>query len=161
MKHHVANAVTLKYFNPQALIVIECDASGVGVGDDLLQNREPVTFISQALTDTQKHYSKIECELLALVIVVEHLHHYVFGRQFTVHTDHASLVNLSNKCLNDTGPHLQRLLLRLSQYKMNVKYVTSKHVPVADCLSRLINLKRAQEDDTLNLQIADLGVEPV
>ena len=44
---------------------------------------------------------------------------------------------------------------------MNVNYVTSKHVPVADYLNRLINVKSAQEDDTLNLQIADLGVEPV
>ena len=44
---------------------------------------------------------------------------------------------------------------------MNVKYVTSKHVPVTDYLSRLINLRSTQEDDTLNLQIADLGVEPV
>ena len=78
-----------------------------------------------------------------------------------MNTDHALLVNLFEKCLNDTSPHLQRLLLRLSQYEMNVNYVTSKHVPVADCLSRLINVKSAQEDDTLNLQIADLGVEPV
>ena len=44
---------------------------------------------------------------------------------------------------------------------MNVEYVTSKHVPVADCLNRFINIKSAQEDDTLNLQIADLCVEPV
>ena len=44
---------------------------------------------------------------------------------------------------------------------MNVKCVTSKHVSVADCLSRLINIRSAQEDDTLNIQIADLGVEPV
>ena len=36
-----------------------------------------------------------------------------------------------------------------------------KHVPVADCLSRLINIKSAQEADTLNLQIANLDVEPV
>ena len=95
------------------------------------------------------------------MIVVKHLHHYVFGRQFTVHTDHAPLVNLFNKCLNDTSPRLQRLMLRLSQYEMNVEYVTQKCVPVTDCLSRLINPNSAQEDETLNLQIADLGVEPV
>ena len=53
-KLHVANAVTLKYFDPQAPIIIECDASGVCVGGLLLQNGQPVTFISQALTDTQK-----------------------------------------------------------------------------------------------------------
>ena len=44
---------------------------------------------------------------------------------------------------------------------MNVSYVTSKHVPVANCLSRLINTKSAHKDETLNLQIADLSVEPV
>ena len=107
----------------------------------MLQKGQPVTFISQVLTDTQKHYSNIERELLAVVIIIEHLHHYVFGRQFTVHTDHAPLVNRFEKCLNDTSPRLQQLLLRLSQYKMNVNYVTSKHVPVADCLSRLLTLR--------------------
>ena len=75
-----------------------------------------------------------------------------------VHTDHAPLVNLFDKCLNDTSPRLQQFLLRLSQYKMNVNYVMSKHVQVAECLSRLINIKSAQEEDTLNLQIANLGV---
>ena len=82
----MANAVTLKYFNPQAPIVIECHASGVGVGGVLLQDGHPFTFISQALTDTQKRYSTIESELLALVIVNWHLQHFVFGRKFTVHT---------------------------------------------------------------------------
>ena len=53
-KLHVANVVTLKYFEPQAPIVIECDASGVGAGGVSLQHGQPVTFISQALTETQK-----------------------------------------------------------------------------------------------------------
>ena len=99
--------MTLKYFKPETPIVIEYDASGVGVGGVLLQNSHPITFISQALTDTQKRYSNIEHELLALVTIVEHLHHYVFGRQLTIHTDHAPLVNLFNKCLNDASPRLQ------------------------------------------------------
>ena len=150
--------VTLKYFDPQAPIVIECDASGVCVGGVLLQHGQPVTFISQVLTETQKCYSNIERELLAVVIVIEHLHHFVFGRQFTVNTDHAPLVNLFEKCLNDTSPHLQRLLLRLSQY---VQYVTSKCVLIGNCLSHLIDHTSAREDESLNLQIANLGVEPV
>ena len=117
-KLHVTNAVTLKYFDPQAPITIECDASGVGVRGVLLQNGQPVTFISQALTDTQKCYSNIERELLAVVIVIEHLHHYVFGRQFMVHTDHASLVNLFKKCLNDTSPKTPVIVVDIKSITM-------------------------------------------
>ena len=106
-KLHVANVVTLKFFDPVMDIVIECDASGVGVGGTLLQDGHPVTFISQALNSTQQRYSNIECELLALVVVIEHLHHYVFGRKFPVNTDHTPLANIFKKCLNDTSPGLQ------------------------------------------------------
>ena len=158
-KLHVANAVTLKFFDPDKDIVIECDASGIGIGGTLLQDGHPVTFISQALTSTQQHYSNIECELLALVVVIEHLHHYVFRRKFTVHTDHSPLANIFKKCLNDTSPRLQHLLLRLSQYEMEVQYVTQKHIPIADCLSRLVVDDTAVEDESLNLQIVGLGVE--
>ena len=123
--------------------------------------RMDIPFISQALTSTQQHYSNIECELLAVVVIVEHLHHYIFGRKFTIHTDHSPLANIFKKCLNNTSPRLQCLLLRLSQYEMDIHYVTQKHVPIADCLSRLVVNATAMEDESLNLQIADLGVENV
>ena len=110
-KLHVVNAVTLQYFDPGQPIVLECDASGNGVGGTLLQNGQPIIFISQALTDTQKRYSNIERELLAMVVIIEKLHHYVFGRHFTVHTDHSPLVNLFEKCLNDTSPQLQHFTI--------------------------------------------------
>ena len=42
MKKHLdwpsVNAVTLQYFDPGEPIVLECDASGNGVGGTLLQN---------------------------------------------------------------------------------------------------------------------------
>ena len=158
-KLHVANTATQKYFDPLKLIVLECDASGIGIGGTLLQGGQPVKFIPQALTDTQKHYSNIECELLTVVIVVEHLHHYVFGRHFTIHIDHSPLVNLFQKSLNDTSPCLQYLLLSLSQYEMDLKYVTHKCVPLSDCTSHLIDITSGKDDPSLNLQIADFGVE--
>ena len=39
--------------------------------------------------------------------------------------------------------------------------MTQKCVSITDCLSRLISPNSAQEDESLNLQITDLGVEPV
>ena len=108
-KFHVAHAVTLKYFDCDVPIVIECDASGVGVGRALLQNGQPVTIMSRALMSTQQRYSNIEHELLAMVLTVEHLHHDVFGCQFTIHTDHSSTPHetVFKKCLNETSPRLQ------------------------------------------------------
>ena len=50
----VANAVMLRYFDPDKTITIECDASGSGIGGVLLQDEQPILFISQALTDTHK-----------------------------------------------------------------------------------------------------------
>ena len=101
-KLHVANAAMLKYFDPLKPIVLECDVSGTGIGGMLLQDGQPVTFVSQALTDTQRRYSNIEHELLTVVVTIQNLHHYIFRCQFSVHTDHSPLVNLFQKCLNDT-----------------------------------------------------------
>ena len=56
----VANAVTLRYFDPDKSITTECDASGAGIGGALIQNSQPILFVSQALTDMQKCYSNIE-----------------------------------------------------------------------------------------------------
>ena len=124
----------------------------------MLQNRQPVTFISRALTSTQKRHSNIVHELLAVVLTLEHLHHYLFSQNFTIYTDHSLLVSVFKKCLKETSPGLQQLLLRLSQYEMNIKYVTHKHVPIANCLSRLVDIKTSEEDPTLDLRIADLGI---
>ena len=44
-KLYVANAVMLKFFDPDKDIVIECNASGVGIGGTLLQDGHPITFV--------------------------------------------------------------------------------------------------------------------
>ena len=155
-KLHVANTVTLKYFNPVKPIVLECDASGTGLSGMLLQDRQPITFVSQALTETQKRYSNIEREMLAIVVVMEKPHHYIFGCHFCVYTDHSPLVSLFQKCLTDTYPRLQHLMLRLSQYQMDVQYVTQKCVPIADCMLRLVNVKTGKDNPSLTLQIANV-----
>ena len=88
--------------------------------------------MSRALTETQSRYSNIECEVLGVVTGVEYFHQYLFGKNFTLYTDHKPMENLVLKPLVDTSPGIQQLMLRLTQYHMNVAY---KPGNVCSCLT--------------------------
>ena len=55
----------------------------------------------------------------------------------TVQTDHKPLVSIWKKSIASSSPRLQKLLLRPSQYDVNIKYLKGKDNVVADALSRL------------------------
>lgn len=55
----------LQYYDVTS--VIQCDASGKGLGAVLLQDRKPVCYASCALTDADIRYAPIEAEMLAVV----------------------------------------------------------------------------------------------
>ena len=89
---------------------------------------------------------------------VEHFHHYVFGCEFTVQTDHQPLVQLRIKALCEVNPRLQYLLLKVTQYRFNTIYVKHDSVPVADCLSCNVQAKSALEDETINVTITAISM---
>ncbi|MCV6574480.1 MAG: RNase H-like domain-containing protein, partial [Cohaesibacter sp.] len=64
----VTQAPVLKYFNPQAQTEGQGDASQNSLGFVLMQEGQPVTYASRALTPAEQRYSQIEKELLAQVL---------------------------------------------------------------------------------------------
>ena len=66
IKHAIVNAVQLTHYDPNKSAVIETDASQKGLGAVLIQDGQPVRFLSKALTLTETNYSNIERELLAI-----------------------------------------------------------------------------------------------
>ena len=71
--------------------VIECDASGSGLGAVLMQEQRSIAFHSQALKDKYLYLSIYEIELLALASAVKKWISYLLGRPFMVKADHQSL----------------------------------------------------------------------
>ena len=109
------SCATLTYYDDEKPCTIQVDASNVGVGAALIQEDKVIEYHSHALTSTQQHYSNIEREAYALINGVEHIHHYIFGKPFEVHTVHQPLVQLSIKPLAEFSPGLQCLFLKVNQ----------------------------------------------
>ena len=102
----------------------------------LIQDGRPVTYTSSALTSAEQKYSQIEKELLALVFGMEQNHQNVYGREITLWTDHQPLVSIATKPLASTPKRLQRLLLRLQSYDVNICYKPGKEMVLANTHSR-------------------------
>ena len=137
IKEVIASPTTLSYFDPSKDTIIQSDASLQGLGAVLLQDEKPVCYASRTLTECEKNYSNIERELLAAVWSLEKFNHYVYGKAVKLQTDHKPIVAASKKQISKTSPRLQRLLLRMSKYDVDLEYLPGKQNVIADALSRV------------------------
>lgn len=114
------------------------------MGAVLLQNGQPVAYASRALTETQQWYAQIEREMLAVIYGCEKFHHYIYGRSITIETDHKPLLAIHRKPVYQATPRLQRMLMRLQRYDVQLKYLPGKEMFISDALSRAF-LKECKE----------------
>ena len=141
IKHAITTLPVLTYFDKNKDHIIQTDASKTGLGAVLLQDGQPVVYASRASTITECRYSNIEKELLSVVFRLERLHYNTFGHSITVQTDHQPLTSIWKKTIATSSPRLQRLLLRLAQYDVNIQYLRGKENVIADALSRVCTIK--------------------
>ena len=132
----ITAAPVLAYYDVKREVTIQCDASQSGLGAVLLQEGRPVCYASRALTTTEENYAQIEKELLAIVFSCEKFDQYVYGRHITVQSDHKPLEIITKKSMIDAPKRLQRMLLRLQKYDIDVVYTRGKEMHIADALSR-------------------------
>ncbi|XP_056855327.1 uncharacterized protein LOC130504721 [Raphanus sativus] len=75
----------------------KCDASGVGVGAVLMQEKKPIAFFSEKLGGATLNYPTYDKELYALVRALQTWQHYLWPKEFVIHTDHESLKHLKGQ----------------------------------------------------------------
>ena len=54
IKNSISSTTTLWYFDTNKPVVLQVDASKIGLEATLLQDDEPVAYASKALTDTER-----------------------------------------------------------------------------------------------------------
>ena len=137
LKKAISKDVNLQYFDPKKQVVLQVDASQVGLGAALLQDSKVIAYASKSLTPAEMKYANIEHEMLAVVFGSLKFHHYLYGRSFVCNSDHQPLENIHLKYLSDAPSRLRRLLLKLQPYDITIKCLKGHKVAVADALSRV------------------------
>lgn len=144
----------LQYLDFTKPFILTTDASNFAVGTVLSQGpiRKDlsIAYTSQVLSKAEQNYSTTEKECLALVYAVNHFRPYLFGREFTVVTDHRPLVWLHS--VKDPRSRLVRWRLRLAEYQYQVVHKSGKTNLNADALSRIpvvpeVNVLPIQTED--------------
>ena len=100
--------------NPATPTILQCDASQIGLGAWLRQDsngsEQIVAMASRALTDTEKRYSNIERECLAVVFGLEKFEYYLLGREVVVETDHSPLEQIFKKNIAEAPAKMKHQL---------------------------------------------------
>jgi len=75
--------------------VLETNACDYGIGAVLMQAGHPVAYLSKSLCPRNQTLSVYEKECLAILMAIENWRPYSQHRQFTINTDHRSLLHLT------------------------------------------------------------------
>ena len=159
----LTSAPILHFPDFSLIFYVATDASNVGIAAVLYQrvyNEETkkwdtryISFMARSLQERERRYSATQKELLGIVFALTKFHYYIWGRFFTLYTDHRALTFIhTQKELNSmlTGWHETIL-----SYDFKVEYRPGVMNVLPDHLSRLfpqsIQAKHKAADDNIVL----------
>ena len=128
---------------------------GVGIGAVLIQDMKPIAYFSEKVGGATLKYPTYDQELYALVRALQTWQHYLWPKEFVIHTDHQSLKHLKGqKKLNKRHA---RWVEFIETFTYVIKYKQGKENVVADALSRRYVLLSTLETKLLGFEfIKDL-----
>lgn len=126
------------------VFVVECDASGMGLGVVLVQQGHPFAYISRKLKGRALSLSMCEKEMIAILLAIKKWRQYLIGRRFLIKTDQRCLKFLLDQRLRQESQHLW--LQKLTEFDYLVEYKRGKENIAADDLSRRVCAENESSD---------------
>ncbi|UYV73682.1 hypothetical protein LAZ67_11000340, partial [Cordylochernes scorpioides] len=143
-KRRITSEKVLVPYDATLPLSLATDASQIGVGavlSHVIEGQEkPIMFASRTLSGAERNYSQIEREALAIIYGVTKFHQFIYGRQFTLITDHKPLVSILGPRAGIptlSTSRLQRWGLTLAAYTYEIKFRRTQDHGNADLLSGL------------------------
>ena len=127
----------------------------------------PVAFASRTLSPAERNYAQGEKEVLSLIFGIAcKFHQYLYGRTFTLVTEHKLLTTIlgTKKGIPAlSAARMQRWALLLSTYTYDIRFPPTQSHGNADSLSHLPvrKVQSCMPDDAMVFNIAQLDALPV
>lgn len=156
-KKLLSTSKVLVPYNPKLKIEVSCDASAYGIASVMSHvmpdgSVRPVAFASRTLTKAEKGYAQVDKEALGIIFGVKKFHKYIYGRPFTLITDHAPLTALFGEkkpIPAHAAARMVRWAIILSAYDYTIVYRKGTDIVEADALSRLPKKIEDVEDELI------------
>lgn len=144
LKSELASSQLLVHFDDRLPLCLAADASAYGIGALLFHifadgTERPVACASRTLTDAERKYSQIEKEGLGIVFGCKRFEKYLYGRRFTLFTDHRPLTHIfhpSTAVGHTALQRIQRWSLYLQNFDYSIEFRNGKSNFNADAMSR-------------------------
>jgi len=134
LKEKLTNAPLLQLPDFGKTFELECDASGIGIGGVLIQEGKPVAYFSEKLSGPVLNYSTYDKELYALVRSLETWQHYLWPKEFVIHSDHEALKHIRSQ--SKLNRRHAKWVEFIESFPYIVKHKKGKDNVIADALSR-------------------------
>ena len=130
----------LKAPTPDGLFCLESDTSREGMGGTLLQKQgDEWVVIGYHSKRLPKNFTVTELELTGLLVNIHGFMQLLRYRYFEVLVDHKAIEYMIKSNTESPTTRLKTLLLKLSEYTIDLKYQKGSEMHTSDALSRLNN----------------------
>jgi hypothetical protein len=116
--------------------IMECDASGNGIGGILMQEERPLAFEIRPIKGKDLHKPIYEKEMMAILHLLKKSFPYLIGRHFKVKTDHDNIKYFIEQIIS--SEEQQKWVTKMLGYDFEIIYKKGRKNVVEYALSRKV-----------------------